>query len=180
MTLRLTGGEARGRRLLTPRGIRPTEGLVREAIFNMVASAVPGAIVLDLFAGSGALGLEALSRGAERAFFVDRSEEACAAIKRNLEAAGFSARAQVQRADVSRWLSAHRAEVKEATLALLDPPYADTSALAAALRELAAGLPEGATVVVEHGSGQRPPELDRLEAARERRYGGSSVTILRT
>jgi len=64
LTLRVTGGETRGRRLVVPRGLRPTEGLVREAIFNMVAAAVPEAIVLDLFAGSGALGVEALSRGA--------------------------------------------------------------------------------------------------------------------
>lgn len=179
MTLRVTGGEVRGRRLLTPRGIRPSEGLVREAIFNMVAAVVPDAVVLDLFAGSGALGIEALSRGAARATFVDRSEEAVVAIKRNLEAAGFSDRGRVSRADAARWLTSHAGEVAEATLALLDPPYADTAALAAALRALDAGLPAEATVVVEHDSRHRLPELSRLMPDRERRYGGSSVTILR-
>ena len=180
MTLRVTGGEARGRRLVAPRGIRPTEGLVREAIFNMIAAAVPDAVVLDLFAGSGVLGIEALSRGAARACFVDRSEEAFAVIKRNLEAAGYQARAQVFRSDSARWLSTHPAEVGDATLALLDPPYADTRALEAALRELDGRLPGGATVVAEHGARHRLPQLTRLAVDRERRYGGSSVTILRT
>jgi len=92
MTLRVTGGETRGRRLVVPRGLRPTEGLVREAIVNMVAAAVPQAMVLDLFAGSGALGVEALSRGAARVCFVDRAEDALVAIRRNLEAAGYQDR----------------------------------------------------------------------------------------
>ena len=178
MTLRVSGGEVRGRRLVAPRGIRPTEGLVREAIFNMVAAAVPDAVALDLFAGSGALGIEALSRGAAGASFVDRSEEACRVIKRNLEAAGYEERGRVHRADAARWLSAHPREVGEATLAFLDPPYADTRALEAALRELDAGLPGTATVVVEHDARHRLPALDRLSPLRERRYGGSSVTIL--
>jgi 16S rRNA (guanine966-N2)-methyltransferase len=180
LTLRVTGGEIRGRRLVTPRGIRPTEGRVREAIFNMIAAAVPDATVLDLFAGSGALGIEALSRGAARAFFVDRSEEALVAIKRNLEAAGYQERGTVSRADAARWLSTHPLEVGEATLALLDPPYADTRALEAALRELDDRLPGAARVVAEHDARHRLPELKRLEVAHERRYGGSSVTILRT
>ena len=180
MTLRVTGGETRGRRLVVPRGLRPTEGLVREAIFNMVAAAVPEAIVLDLFAGSGALGVEALSRGAARAYFVDRAEAASVAIKRNLEAAGYRDRGLVFRSDAARWLATHQVEVGEATLALLDPPYADTRALEAALRELDAHLPGAATVVAEHDSRHRLPELERLAVDRERRYGGSSVTILRT
>jgi 16S rRNA (guanine966-N2)-methyltransferase len=180
LTLRVTGGDIRGRRLVVPRGMRPTEGLVREAIFNMVAAAVPDAIVLDLFAGSGALGIEALSRGASRACFVDRAEDAFAAIKRNLEAAGYPDRGLVFRSETARWLSTHPVEVGDATLALLDPPYADTRALEAALRELDQRLPGGATVVAEHDARHRLPELQRLEVARERHYGGSSVTILRT
>jgi 16S rRNA (guanine966-N2)-methyltransferase len=180
VTLRVTGGEVRGRRLLTPRGIRPTEGLVREAIFNMLAAAVPDAVVLDLFAGSGVLGIEALSRGAAHASFVDRSEEAFAAIRRNLEAAGCGERARVFRSDAARWLATHPRETGEATLVLLDPPYADTAALAGALRELDASLPGGATVVAEHDARHTPPELPRLRPVREKRYGGSSVTILRT
>jgi 16S rRNA (guanine966-N2)-methyltransferase len=179
MTLHVTGGEVRGRRLVAPPGIRPTEGLVREAIFNMLAASVPGAAVLDLCAGSGVLGIEALSRGASRAWFVDRSEAALVAIKRNLEAAGYSDRGLVFRADAARWLSTHAAEVGEATLALLDPPYAATDTLAAALRELDRGLPGGAQVVAEHDARHALPELKRLVPARDKRYGGTSVTILR-
>ena len=180
MTLRVSGGQVRGRRLVVPRDMRPTEGLVREAIFNMVAGAVPDAIVLDLFAGSGALGIEALSRGAARACFVDRAQDACTAVTRNLEAAGFLERALVFRSDAARWLATHPVEVGDATLALLDPPYTDTQALEAALRELDARLPGGATVVAEHAARRRLPEFERLAVDRERRYGGSSVTILRT
>jgi 16S rRNA (guanine966-N2)-methyltransferase len=179
LTLRVTGGEVRGRRLLAPRGIRPSEGLVREAIFNMVAGVVADAVVLDLFAGSGALGIEALSRGAAQATFVDRSEQAFATIRRNLKSAGLGDRGHVFRADSARWLAGHPAEVGEATLALLDPPYADTAALAAALHQLEGGLPSAATVVVEHPARHRLPELSRLTPDRTRRYGGSSVTILR-
>ncbi|MEP7104639.1 MAG: 16S rRNA (guanine(966)-N(2))-methyltransferase RsmD [Chloroflexota bacterium] len=179
MTLRVTGGEVRGRRLVAPRGIRPTEGVVREAIFNMLAPEVAESAVLDLFAGSGILGIEALSRGAARAWFVDRSEAALVAIKRNLEAAGYSDRGLVYRADAALWLSTHPKEVGEATLALLDPLYADTAALATALRELDGGLPGGATVVAEHDARHALPELARLIITREKRYGGTSVTILR-
>lgn len=164
---------------MAPGGIRPTEGLVREAVFNMLAAAVPDATVLDLFAGSGALGVEALSRGAARAFFVDRSEPALAAIRRNLEAAGYTDRALVFRSDAARWLSAHPAEMGEATVVLLDPPYADTAALAAALRELDAGLRGGAVVVAEHDARHPLPALSRLQPERAKRYGGTSVTILR-
>src|SRR5438105_11564977 len=100
--LRVSGGEARGRRLKTPRGIRPTQGLVKEAIFNMVAEAVPDAVVVDLFAGSGALGIEALSRGAARAVFVERDEPAAAILRQNLEALGYRDRARTVRAEVLR------------------------------------------------------------------------------
>jgi 16S rRNA (guanine966-N2)-methyltransferase len=180
VTLRVTGGEVRGRRLVAPRGIRPTESMVREAIFNMLAAVVPEAVVLDLFAGSGGLGIEALSRGAARAFFVDRSEEAFMAIQRNLEAAGFGERGLVVRADVTRWLTTHPQETAAATLVFLDPPYREVTALEAALRELAARLPDGATVAAEHDARHKLPELARFEPVRERRYGGTSVTILRT
>jgi 16S rRNA G966 N2-methylase RsmD len=118
--------------------------------------------------------------GAARAHFVDRSEEAFTAVKRNLETAGYQERALVFRSDSARWLSTHPVEVGEATLALMDPPYADTRALEAALRELDERLPGGAIVVAEHGASHRLPELGRLVVDRERRYGGSSVTILRT
>ena len=93
--LRVHGGEAKGRRLASPKGIRPTQGLVKEAIFNSLDSEVPEAEVLDLFAGSGALGIEALSRGAARATFVERDDGGLDAIRRNLRTLGYNERAKV-------------------------------------------------------------------------------------
>jgi 16S rRNA (guanine966-N2)-methyltransferase len=175
--LRVSGGEVGGRRLGAPRGIRPTQGLVREAIFNVVGPQLPGAVVIDLFAGSGALGIEALSRGAERATFVDRDEQAVRVIRRNLEELGLRGRGRAVRADVLRWLRAGADEVRSASLVLLDPPYND-AVLAQALALLDSGAAEDATVVVEHAHRQPLPDLGRLRPVRERRYGDTAVTIL--
>jgi 16S rRNA (guanine966-N2)-methyltransferase len=176
--LRLHGGDARGRHLAAPRGIRPTQGMVVEAIFNMLGAEVIGAAVIDLFAGSGALGLEALSRGAARATFVDESDESVRAIRRNLETLGYQETGFVVRSDVPRWLHSHPAEVAKARIVLLDPPYRDP-VLSAALTELDKLVGEGAIVVAERGTRDPLPELARLELTRERRYGDTSVTIAR-
>jgi len=166
-----------GRRLSAPRGIRPTQGLVREAIFNVVAAAVPDATVLDLFAGSGALGIEALSRGAASATFVDQDEQAVRVVRQNLEALGMGGRGRAVRAEVTRWLSANPAEVRRASLVLLDPPYND-AVLEHALVLLDSLVAEGATVVAERSHRQGLPDLRRLQAGRERRYGDTAVSVL--
>src|SRR5437773_10647391 len=100
--LRVSGGEARGRRLKSPKGIRPTQGMVKEAIFNLVGPTIEGARVLDLFAGSGALGIEALSRGAEGVTFVDREPRGLAILRQNLESLDLTARVTVARGDLVR------------------------------------------------------------------------------
>ncbi|MFZ0218189.1 MAG: 16S rRNA (guanine(966)-N(2))-methyltransferase RsmD [Candidatus Dormiibacterota bacterium] len=175
--LRVHGGEAGGRRLVAPTGIRPSEGRVKEAIFNVLGPLVAGSRVLDLCAGSGALGIEALSRGAERATFVDQSERAAAAIRRNLEAIGYRERAHVFRADAARWVQERPTDVRACDLVLLDPPYNDP-VLARLLQLLDGSAPSGALVVVEHGHRVSLPSLRRLRAVRERRYGDTEVTIL--
>ncbi len=178
MSLRVEGGEARGRRLRAPRQVRPTQGLVKGVIFNMLGPRVLEARVLDLYAGSGGLGIEALSRGAAGATFVERSGEGAQAIRENLAATGYGERAEVVRAPVLRWLREHPAEVGEADLVLADPPYADPE-LDAVLAVLDASLGVGATLVVEHASGRALPALARLVTDRTRRHGGTSVTIAR-
>jgi 16S rRNA (guanine966-N2)-methyltransferase len=175
--LRVAGGEARGRRLKTPRGIRPTQGLVKGAIFNMLGPAVLDAVVLDLFAGSGALGIEALSRGAASAVFVERDESSAAILRQNLEALGYRDRARTARADVVRWLEANPDRVGEATLILLDPPYADP-VLVRALKALDRLVAPGAPVVAEHAAGEGLPGLGRLAERRHKRYGDTAVTVL--
>ena len=172
----MEGGEARGRRLLAPRGIRPTQGLIKGAIFNMLGPRVLEADVLDLYAGSGALGIEALSRGAARANFVERAPEGVRAIRANLAALGYEERATVVQSDVPRWLRVHAGEAARATLVLADPPY-DDPGLEAALAALDESLAPGAVLVLEHPGGKPLPPLRRLLVDRTRRHGGTSVTI---
>jgi 16S rRNA (guanine966-N2)-methyltransferase len=175
--LRVAGGEAGGRRLGAPRGVRPTTSLVRQAIFNVLGDLVADAVVLDLFAGSGALGIEALSRGAASALFVDSDEAAVKVIRRNLESLGLADRARAVRSDAVRWLAGHATEVGEATVILLDPPYND-AVLEHALTGLDPLVKEGTTVVAEHAHRQALPPVARLQAVRQRRYGDSAVTVL--
>jgi 16S rRNA (guanine966-N2)-methyltransferase len=175
--LRVHGGAARGRRLTSPRGIRPSQGVVKEAVFNMLGGSLQDAGVLDLFAGSGALGIEALSRGAGRVTFVEREPKAVGAILANLDALGYREQSQVFRADVLRWLRANPEAVTAAAVILVDPPYND-AVLDRALQLLDEGVAEDALVVVEHSSRQPLSLPPRLRPARERTYGDAAVTVL--
>lgn len=175
--LRVAGGEARGRRLKAPKNIRPTQDMVKQAIFNMVGPEIDGARVLDLFAGSGALGIEALSRGAAAVTFVDRQPRGLAILRQNLDALGVKERARVVRGDVVHWLESSPDEVRSATLVFLDPPYDDV-VFDRSLRALDRAL-GNAAVYAEHSKRQEMPALTRLEVDRERRYGDTVVTVLR-
>ncbi|MGQ0616523.1 MAG: RsmD family RNA methyltransferase [Acidimicrobiia bacterium] len=166
-------GEAGGLRLVTPsgRGTRPTGDRVREATFNALGSLglVDGAAVLDLFAGSGALGIEALSRGAARATFVDVRPAALAAVRANLATTGLGGRADVVRADAMAWAAAERAPRFD--LALLDPPYAfDLWPV------LLAAVP--APTAVLESDREVDPGAGWL-VIRSRRYGSTVVAIAR-
>jgi 16S rRNA (guanine966-N2)-methyltransferase len=175
--LRVAGGEARGRRLKAPKGIRPTQGMVKQAIFNLVGPGIEGATVLDLFAGSGALGIEALSRGAARVTFVDRAPRGLAILRQNLEVLGLNDRAHVVRGDVVRWLEVAPEEVGGASLVFLDPPY-DDAVLDRALRVIDRSG-SAATVIAEHSRRQVMPSLAHLKVDRQRRYGDTMVTVFR-
>jgi 16S rRNA (guanine966-N2)-methyltransferase len=175
--LRVTGGESRGRRLKAPRNIRPTQGVVKEAIFNMVGPEIADARVVDLFAGSGALGIEALSRGAAHVTFVDREPRGLAILRQNLDALGFKERSRVIRAEVARWLEGSPDELDQADLVLLDPPYGD-EVFDRALKALDRGSGRP-TVVAEYSRRQSLPALERLRVERERKYGDTMVAVLR-
>jgi 16S rRNA (guanine966-N2)-methyltransferase len=174
--LRVSGGEARGRRLKAPKNIRPTQGIVKQALFNIVGPDIDGAVVLDLFAGSGAIGIEALSRGAATVWFVDQQPRGLAILRQNLDALGFKERAQVVRGDVVRWLEASSNAIKSADFVFLDPPYEDV-VLDRALRVLDREL-TNATVLAEHSRRQQLPALERLRIDRQRRYGDTVVSVL--
>ena len=176
--IRVSGGEARGRRLKAPKNIRPTMDMVKQAIFNMVGPDIEGSTVLDLFAGSGALGIEALSRGAAVVTFVDQQPRGLAILRQNLDALGFKERARLVRSDVVRWLEASPDTVRAADHIFLDPPYEDV-VLDRALRVLDRTVNE-ATVLAEHSRRQELPELTRLHVDRQRRYGDTVVTVYRT
>jgi 16S rRNA (guanine966-N2)-methyltransferase len=174
--LRVAGGEARGRRLKAPKNIRPTQGMVKQALFNMVGPDIEGAKVLDLFAGSGAIGIEALSRGAASVWFVDQQPRGLAILRQNLETLGFKERAHVARSDVVRWLEASPDVIRSADFVFLDPPYGDV-VLDRALEVLDRDLAD-ATVFAEHSRRHELPILERLKVHRERRYGDTIVTVL--
>jgi len=133
--------------------------------------------VLDLFAGSGALGIEALSRGAATVTFVDQQPRGLAILRQNLDALGFKERAHVVRGDVVRWLEASPDAVRPVDFAFLDPPYEDV-VLDRALDALDRTV-DHATVIAEHSRRQQLPVLSRLRVDRQRRYGDTIVTVLR-
>jgi 16S rRNA (guanine966-N2)-methyltransferase len=170
--LRVVAGEFKGRRLAAPRGTRtrPTADRVREALFAMLGD-VANARVLDLYAGSGALGIEALSRGAASAVFVDRDPKAVAAIERNLAAVGVEA--AVVKQDALRWLA--RAD-GPFDLVFCDPPYDSASRLAGPLAERLPELtPEDARIVTE--SDKRHPLELPFPLLTERSYGDTRIAI---
>jgi 16S rRNA (guanine(966)-N(2))-methyltransferase RsmD len=169
-------GQWRGRRLQAPAGeaTRPTSDRVREALFSILGDRVPGARVLDLFAGSGALGIEALSRGAASATFVDSAAAAIRAVTANLGAVG--AEAEVRRADARRFLGSASAAARQYDLVFLDPPYRLATGLGDVLTAALPGvLAPGAAVVAE--SDRRTPLELALPILDERRYGDTLIRI---
>lgn len=179
--MRVTGGRLRGRRLRVPReGLRPTSDRVREALFARIDP--EGASVLDLYAGTGALGIEALSRGAERAAFVECSARCARALRENVAALGLSDRCELLVGSALRALPRLVEQGRRFDLVLLDPPYAAAEEEVGAVLEALAGselLPEGAIVVVESSRRRPPPAVGGLERLDERRYGDTLITRFR-
>ncbi len=174
--MRIIAGTHKGRRLTSVPGAatRPTSDRVREALFSVLGARVEEAVVLDLFAGSGALGLEALSRGARSATFVDSAAAAVRAICANAETLGVAA--DVRRADALRFLRGASAGGAQYDLVFLDPPYRLAERLARPLSEaLPAVLAPGAVAVAE--SDRRAPLALDLPLHDERRYGDTLIRI---
>lgn len=176
--MRIIAGELKGQRLVAPRGwkVRPTSDRVREAIFSILGERVEGASVIDLYCGTGALAIEALSRGAASAVLVDRDTRPALG---NVQRLGLEERAELVRADVGRWLgqvSASSAAGKF-DLVFVDAPYRLADRVAQDLNtHLPHLLAEGGRAVVESGA-RRPLQIDSLEPLRQRRYGAADVTV---
>ncbi len=174
--MRVIAGAARGVPLVAPRGTstRPITDRVKETLFAIVGERVIDAAVLDLYAGSGAIGIEALSRGAASADLVERDRGAVAAIRTNLERTYLADTARVHALDVGRFLATADAMWD---LAFLDPPY-ETRAMVAPLRALAPRLAPDALVVIKHFWRTDPPGSEGLEVVRQRRFGESMLTFM--
>lgn len=179
--MRVTGGEARGRRLRGPGGlpIRPTSDRVREALFDILGARVPGSAFLDACAGSGAVGIEALSRGARHAVFLERDRRAVRLIRKNLALCRWPGTFEVIEGDVGRSLALLSGRGAGFQVGFFDPPYA-----AARSMDLLAGIGElldpGGVLVVEHRSGMEGAlgeEAGRLKRGRSYRHGDTSLTL---
>jgi 16S rRNA (guanine(966)-N(2))-methyltransferase RsmD len=191
---RVIAGTARGVRLAAPGEVtRPLGDRVKQTLFAVLDPDLPGAAFLDLFAGSGSAGIEALSRGARHATFVERDAAAVKVIAANLARARVADRATVVRADVLAWLrgpalrdpgvpasSDERQGFGPFAVAVVDPPYGQPDVLVAALDTLGPLLAPGARVVAKHFWRDRPPTLVGLLASeRERRFGETALTFYR-
>jgi 16S rRNA (guanine966-N2)-methyltransferase len=182
---RVIAGSARGVRLRAPgEGTRPLADRVKQTLFAILEPDLPEARVLDLCAGSGAGGIEALSRGAAHAAFVERDATAARTIARNLAAAGIAERGSVVRADARTYLRDEAAATGPFDVILVDPPYADTELMAEILRLLGDGVPAivtaGGWVVAKHFWRTAPPAtVGLLASVRTRRFGETALTFYR-
>jgi 16S rRNA (guanine966-N2)-methyltransferase len=174
--VRIVAGSRKGHRIAAPKGVvtRPTGDRVREAVFSIIG-AVEDASVLDLFAGSGALGLEALSRGASSCVFVERDRAAARVIQANLEKLRLTG-AVVTNRDVAAALREDRERGRRYSLVLADPPYDEWETHATTLADLLPGVLDDHALVVVETSDRTGPELP-LDLVTTRRYGSARITV---
>jgi 16S rRNA (guanine(966)-N(2))-methyltransferase RsmD len=179
--MRVIGGLAKRRTLKAPPGksIRPTSERVKEALFNILALRIPGARFLDLFAGTGGVGIEALSRGAARVVFIDKSPRALSIIRENLRRTGFSDRALVYPRDAFAALGLLRRQGEIFDVVYVDPPYGKGYEVKVLYLIGSHGLVNrGGVVVAETDCRNRPPEeIDNLRLSRSERYGDTVLSF---
>ena len=191
--MRIIGGTAKGRRLQTPPKstakrtgrpvIRPTADRAREALFSIIGSEVENGEVLDLFAGTGALGLEALSRGARSAVFVDKNSQSITLIQKNIELCGFSDRSSIIKRDLAKSLSFLEKILpgKEFSIIFIDPPYKNGLSLSM-IKELSSGalLASSGLVIVEDDADiELPRSMGLLTLIDQRQYGDTGFWLYR-
>lgn len=178
--MRVSGGIGRGRRLKVPAGsgVRPTSDKVKQALFNILGEKVAGAAFLDLYAGAGGVGIEALSRGADRVVFVDVSRDSLNVIKHNIEQTGFGERAEVVAAKAEAFL---KKPAGPFDIVFLDPPYAgELQPLLDRISEVGILKPDG-IVIAEHFKKQPSPErAGGIALFREAKYGDTVLAFYKT
>ena len=180
--MRIGAGQYRGRTLRTPKGdaTRPTSGLVRETLFNILAGDIPGARVLDLFAGCGSVGLEALSRGAAAATLVEMHRPALACLRENIAALGVDAQAHLLPVPVARALPDLQAQHAQFEVIFLDPPFADLAAYQQVLAQAAPLLaPDGLLIAQHDARAPLPDHPGALTRTRVQRLGDNALSFYR-
>lgn len=178
--MRIIAGRCKGRSLVTPTwtGLRPTSDRLRETLFNVLSADLPGARVLDVFAGTGAVGLEALSRGADAVTFVERDPRAVALIRQNLARCAVSEGCAIVAREAAEALRSDRLDLFD--IVFLDPPYTSTTRDAEMLLA-AAHVADGGVLVLEHAHRQTPPpSIGGLRLTRTLRQGDSSLAFYRS
>ena len=182
MGLRIISGRCKGKKLHSVRGltIRPTADRLRESIFNILSHRVLNAMVLDLFAGTGALGMEALSRGAESAVFVDNNPGALSVIQRNITSCSFDKQTHIIKCDIKKNLNCLKSAGTVFGLVFMDPPYNQGMVKPALFNlEQTGSLEKGARIVVEHSPLELIPNpVFMFEIADQRKYGKTLVSFL--
>jgi 16S rRNA (guanine966-N2)-methyltransferase len=180
--MRIISGTSKGRRLAPLRGhsIRPTSDRIKESIFNILGTEVEGKVVLDLFAGTGNLGIEALSRGARQTIFVERAREALRTIQRNLLQCGFSEQAEVIPKEVNRTIGLLEARSASFDLILMDPPYEEGWVERTLLKLNCHNIyHEGSILVIEHSRREPlPQKTGNWTLLKQKRIGDTMISIL--
>ena len=181
-SMRIIAGSARGRSIVAPPGekTRPTQDYVRESLFNIIRWDVQDARVLDLFAGTGALSLEAVSRGAKEAVLIDMDRDACIAIKKNMETSRLGAQCRLLARDYRQAMDVLAREGQKFDIVFIDPPYRmdNTGEMCAELFDKGL-LSDSFMIVVEHKRGMAPLLDLRFEAFDLRKYGDTEITFVR-
>ena len=175
--VRVITGSQRGRKLFTLEGndVRPTTDKVKESIFNIIQFDVPGAKVIDLFAGSGQLGIEALSRGADSCVFVDASSKSISVVEENLKITSFREKSKTVRSDALGYLDR---VIEKYDIALLDPPY-KAGLMEDAIERIAPHINENGVIVCETGSEELLPENIEGFTSKRYKYGKIALTVYR-
>jgi 16S rRNA (guanine966-N2)-methyltransferase len=182
MGLRIIGGHLKGKKLKSIHGklIRPTADRTREAIFNILSNSIAKALVLDLYAGTGALGIEALSRGAERVLFVDNRNVSLSVLKQNIESCGLGEKAGVVKWNIKQNLNCIKSVGQKFDLIFLDPPY-NKNMITPSLINLykSDALKHNSCIVIEHSVDESlPVDLCAFQLADQRKYGKTLVSFL--
>ncbi len=177
--MRIIAGEAKGRKLIVPKNldIRPTGDRVKESIFNMISPYVGGAVVVDVFAGTGNLGLEAISRGAEKVYFVDSSPLSLEMVKENISITGFSEQSSIIKGHYERAL---KDIPQKADIFFLDPPY-NKGYVMDCVRCISSyeKVSHEGILVIEHNKEEVPDKYEKFQLIKRKRYGITTISILR-